>query len=118
MSATLLVVGLLAATGSPPFGSFVSEFTILRSAMAGGHVVLAIVVAGLIVVIFAGMGRSFLGMFHGESGATVRSDAEDLWLLAGPIALAGAVLLLGVYLPGPLGQALTQAAAALGGRGP
>lgn len=118
VSATLLVVGLLAATGSPPFGSFVSEFTILRSAMAGGHVVLAVVAAGLIVVIFAGMGRSVLGVFHGESAAAVRADAENFWLLAGPIALGGAVLLLGLYIPGPLGQALTEAAAALGGSSP
>lgn len=118
VSAALLVVGLLAATGSPPFGSFVSEFTILRSALAGGHVVLALVVAGLIVLIFAGMGRSLLRLFHGEPSDAVRPDAEDFWLLAGPIALAGAVLLLGLYIPEPLGRALSGAAAALGGRSP
>lgn len=117
-SAVLLVVGLLAATGSPPFGSFVSEFTILRSAVASGHVVLALVVAGLIVVIFAGMGRSVLHAFHGEPTAPQRKNGEDVWLLAGPFALAALVLLLGLYLPAPLGRALAGAAASLGGAVP
>ncbi len=117
-SAALLVVGLLAATGSPPFGSFVSEFTILRSAVSSGHMVLALIAAGLIVVIFAGMGRSVLRVFHGEPKASVPKDAEDVWLLAGPVALAGAVLLLGLYIPVPLGRALAGAAAALGGVSP
>ncbi len=118
VSAALLVVGLLAATGSPPFGSFVSEFTILRSAVASGHVILALIVAALILVIFAGMGRSLLRLFHGEPGEGVRPGAEDVWLLAGPMALAGAVLLLGIYIPESLGRALSGAAAALGGRSP
>lgn len=117
-SAVLLVVGLLAATGSPPFGSFVSEFTILRSAMAGGHAVMALVVAALILVIFAGMGRSILSVFHGRPASDAPRGGEDLWLLTGPVLLAGAVLLLGVYLPGPLGRALSDAAAALGGTSP
>jgi hydrogenase-4 component F len=117
-SGALLVVGLLAATGSPPFGSFVSEFTILRSAVASGHVVLALVIAGLIVLIFAGMGRSLLRVFHGEPGRTVAAGAEDVWLLAGPAVLAGAVLMLGLYIPEPLGRALSGAAAALGGVSP
>jgi hydrogenase-4 component F len=118
VSAALLVVGLLAATGSPPFGSFVSEFTILRAAVASGHVALALVVAALILVIFAGMGRSILAVFHGQPGNSGRPGAEDPWLLAGPVVLAAAVLLLGVYLPGPLGRSLSGAAAALGGQSP
>ena len=118
VSATLLVVGLLAATGSPPFGSFVSEFTILRSAVAGGHVVLALLVAALILVIFAGMGRSILAMFHGEPAGVARGGVEDPWLLTGPVLLAGAVLLLGLYVPGPVSRALSGAAAALGGTSP
>lgn len=117
-SAGLLVVGLLAATGSPPFGSFVSEFTILRSAVAGGHVVLALAVAGLIALIFVGMGRTVLGTFHGVPVRAVRPDVENHWLLAGPVVLAAAALLLGFYIPGPLGRALASAAGALGGVGP
>jgi hydrogenase-4 component F len=112
------MVGLLAATGSPPFGSFVSEFTILRSAVAGGHVAMALVIASLILVIFVGMGRSILAVFHGEPAGPAHRGGEDLWLLTGPVLLAAVVLMLGVYLPGPVGRALGDAAAALGGRGP
>lgn len=118
VSAGLLVVGLLAATGSPPFGSFVSELTILRAAVAGGHMVLALVAAGLIVVIFAGMARSLLGAVHGEPSVAPRPRAEDVWLLAGPVALAAGVLLLGLYIPTPLSKVLAGAAASLGGVSP
>ncbi|MBI2537819.1 MAG: hypothetical protein HYW06_12835 [Gemmatimonadetes bacterium] len=59
-----------------------------------------------------------LRVFHGDPKGTVRADVEDGWLLAGPVALAGAVLLLGLYIPGPLGRALSGAAAALGGVSP
>ena len=36
-SGALLLIGLFAVTGSPPFGMFLSEFTILRAALGGGH---------------------------------------------------------------------------------
>ncbi len=77
------------AVCSPPFGSFLSEFTILRSAVAGGHVLLALVVAALILVIFAGMGRSILALFHGEPVSGAHPGAEDLWLLTGPLPQTG-----------------------------
>ena len=86
--------------------------------MAGGHVVLALVIAALILVIFAGMGRSILAVFHGRPSGGALRGGEDRWLLTGPVLLAGAVLLLGVYLPGPMGRALSGAAAALGGTSP
>ena len=37
VSGALLVLGLFAITGSPPFGLFLSEFTLLRAAIGTGH---------------------------------------------------------------------------------
>jgi hydrogenase-4 component F len=118
ISAALLVVGLFAATGSPPFGPFLSEFIILRAALAGGHTTLALVVVGLLATIFAGMAVSILRVVHGEPSAGIRPEADHAWLVAGPMALALGVLLLGLYLPAPLGEALRHAAASLGGNAP
>jgi hydrogenase-4 component F len=111
-------VGLFAATGSPPFGPFLSEFIILRAALAGGHTTLALVVVGLLATIFAGMAVSILRVVHGEPSAGIRPEADHAWLVAGPMALALGVLLLGLYLPAPLGEALRHAAASLGGNAP
>jgi hydrogenase-4 component F len=116
-TAVLLVVGLFAATGSPPFGPFLSEFIILRSALAGGHVGLAITVIVLLLSVFAGLAVRFLRAVHGDPEPGARR-VEDVWLVAAPVALAVGVVLLGWYLPEPLQRVLAQAAGTLGGRAP
>jgi hydrogenase-4 component F len=118
VSGTLLVAGLFAVTGSPPFGLFLSEFTILRAAVDGGHVWIAIATLFLLAVIFVGIAVLILNMALGEPDADVPAVRESPWLVAGPIVLAGAVLLLGLYIPAPIQAALTRAAAALGGSAP
>jgi hydrogenase-4 component F len=117
-SGMLLVLGLFAVTGSPPFGLFLSEFTILRGALAAGHPWIAAAMLFLLAVIFVGMAAMILEMALGEPPAGAEPVRENRWLLVGPVALAGAVLLLGVYIPAPLRAALAQAAAALGGAAP
>jgi hydrogenase-4 component F len=123
-SATLLALGLFAVTGSPPFGLFLSEFTILRAAIDGGHPWIAATILVTLAVIFVGMAALVLGIVLGEplSSAGRAPGAlparESPWLVAGPVALAAIVLMLGVYIPGPLHDVLTRAAVALGGSGP
>jgi hydrogenase-4 component F len=118
VSAALLVLGLFAVTGSPPFGLFISEFTILRAAVDGGHPAIAAVMLLMLAVIFVGMAALVFGIALGEPSAPPGPVRESPWLVAGPAALAAIVLSLGVYIPGPLHDILTRAAVALGGRGP
>jgi hydrogenase-4 component F len=121
-SGVLLVLGLLAVTGSPPFGLFLSEFTILRAAFAGGHPWIAAAMLILLAVIFVGMAALLLDVVMGDTPATAGAGGahgrESRWLIAGPIALALAVLLLGLYIPAPLQAVLARAAVALGGVSP
>jgi hydrogenase-4 component F len=118
VSAALLVLGLFAVTGSPPFGLFMSEFTILRAAIVGGHPWIAAVILLFLAVIFVGMAALVLGMALGEPEPGHVPVRESAWLVSGPIALAAAVLMLGVYVPGPLHEVLARAATALGGTAP
>ena len=119
-SGTLLVLGLFAVTGSPPFGTFASEFTILRGAVNGGHVWTAVAMLVLLAVIFVGMAAMILDMAFGgtEPDAAAPPAPESKWLVLGPAVLAAAVLMLGVYIPGPLRDTLARAATALGGAAP
>lgn len=117
-SATLLVLGLFAVTGSPPFGMFLSEFTILRAAIDGGHPWIAAIILVTLAVIFIGMAALVLGIVLGEPAPGAVRARESRWLVAGPVALAAIVLMLGVYIPGPLHDVLTRAAMALGGTAP
>lgn len=134
-SGALLLTGLFAVTGSPPFGLFVSELTILGAAIHGDLLWLAIVIVVLLAVIFIGMARMLLHVVYGGAedegmgrdgggdggggGGSVAKPTREAWqLLAGPLVLAALVLLLGVHIPAPLHALLGQAAQALGGTAP
>ena len=117
-SALLLLVGLFAVTGSPPFGPFLSEFTILRAAMSGGHLWVAAVMLTLLAVIFIGLGAMILEMVYGQPLANASMRRESGWLVAGPLALGVGVLALGIVIPRPLQALLSLAASALGGTAP
>ncbi|MBX6363506.1 MAG: hydrogenase [Gemmatimonadetes bacterium] len=118
VSGLLLVLGLFAVTGSPPFGLFLSEFTILRAAVGAGHPWIAGAVLLLLAIIFVGMAALVLEMALGEPEGGAAPVRENRWLLVGPLALAAAVLLLGVYIPAPLHDVMARAAAGLGGSAP
>jgi hydrogenase-4 component F len=126
VSAALLLVGLFAVTGSPPFGLFLSEFSIVSGAIREHHLWVAIVLLVLLSIIFAGIGGILLSVvFGGREGerSTVDGDGggsgrDSAWLVCGPLALATIVLLLGVYIPAPLRASLADAARMLGGSAP
>jgi hydrogenase-4 component F len=118
LTAGLLLAGLFAVTGSPPFGLFVSEFTILGAAFHTGFVWLAVVMLALLSIVFVGMARMILGVTYGEAGGDARPLVETLPLVAGPVLLTGLVLMLGLYIPPSLQTTLAEAARALGGGTP
>jgi hydrogenase-4 component F len=114
----LLVTGLFAVTGSPPFGLFLSEFTILTGAVRGGHQWVAAAMLVLLAVIFIGMASVILEVAYGEPDRALPKARESGWLVGGPLALAAGVLLLGLYIPPALHDVLSRAAASLGGGAP
>jgi hydrogenase-4 component F len=114
----LLVAGLFAVTGSPPFGLFLSEFTILSGAVRGGHPWVAAAMLVLLAVIFIGMATVILEVAYGQPDPALRKERESGWLVGGPLALAVGVLLLGLYIPAALNEVLARAATSLGGGAP
>jgi hydrogenase-4 component F len=122
VSAVLLFVGLLAVSGSPPFGPFLSEFAIVSGAIRGHHPWVAASALLMLSLIFIGIARMVLEMILGD-GTSGPSPApahspEPSWTVAGPMALACLVLLLGLYVPRSLRENLARAAATLGGGAP
>lgn len=117
-SGALLLVGLFAVTGSPPFGMFLSEFTILRAAWDGGHPWVASATLGLLALIFIGIAATILELLFAPSEELPRRTGESAWLLVGPTVLAFGAIALGVVIPGPLQDLLSRAATALGGSTP
>jgi hydrogenase-4 component F len=114
LTGALLVAGLLAITGSPPFGPFVSELTILSAALGGGHFVAGAGFLVLLAVVFMGMGATVLSVTQGPADARATRPARE----TGAMSLVGLivlVLLLGTYIPDPLRALLAEAAGLLEG---
>ncbi len=115
ISGALWIAGFLAVTGSPPFGTFISEFTILRAILEQGRWVTAVLYVLFLLLAFVGMAGIVLRMALGKS--EVNRVREPLTAVLPPLVFAVLALLLGVYLPGPLADRLHEAAQLLGGAG-
>ncbi|MFI5394356.1 MAG: proton-conducting transporter membrane subunit [Candidatus Binatia bacterium] len=116
VSGVLWVMGFLAITGSPPFGPFLSELTILKGALDQGRGALAVTYLALLAVIFVGMASAVLRMAQGlPLGKPQRLPAREPALaIVPPAILALLVLFLGLYIPGILRDTIVEAARALG----
>ena len=75
LSGGLFLAGFLAITGSPPFGPFVSEFTIASAAAGGGHYVAFGLFLLLLGVVFVGMGATVLAVVQGKPPGARRPTA-------------------------------------------
>jgi len=108
--------GLLALIGVAPFAIFMSEFQILRAAAVGrAFVVLALFLLG-VGIVFVGALRHAITVAWGDEICKPEpqsGSAADAVLVWGALAL---LLVLGLWMPGPLGSALEAAAAVVGGR--
>jgi hydrogenase-4 component F len=118
LSGALFLAGFLAITGSPPFGPFVSEFTIVNAAVLSGQFLAGGLFLLLLAVVFVGMGATVLTVVQGNPPAHVKDNGyRDTLGMAGPAVLFMAlVLLLGLYVPPPLASLLHEAAASLEGK--
>ncbi len=120
VSGFLWLAGLFAITGSPPFGTFASEFILLKEAFGRGPVGAAMAGAALLVltIAFIGMSRTMLRMALGRppEGTVVASEPSASY---GPalVLMAGA-LVLGLWIPHGLMDVLGQASRLLGGGAP
>jgi hydrogenase-4 component F len=118
LSGVLWVAGFLAITGSPPFGSFLSELTILKAALDHGQAIVAVSYLAVLAAIFIGMGNLVLPMAQGSTAdrAEKQRDHEALWSTLPPAALVSLTFLLGVYVPPNVSGVLHEVARSLGGQ--
>jgi hydrogenase-4 component F len=117
----MVLLGALAITGVPPFGIFRSELLIVT----GGFSHSSFALAGLLVlfanVAFVGLYQTFHRMILSPSETPndqpARVSRKEQPLMAFAMLASLAVLLvLGLWVPGPLDQLLHSAARVIGGR--
>jgi hydrogenase-4 component F len=118
VSAALFLAGFFAITGSPPFGPFISELTILRGLVGAGLFMVAGVFLFLLMAVFLGMGGTVLTAVQGEPPERQLGEEHvDTPALVLPIAgLLLVVICLGVWIPAPFDELLRAAAAQIEGK--
>jgi hydrogenase-4 component F len=114
VSGMLWLAGAVAITGAPPFGTFMSEFTILRAGLTPATSWAVVVMAALLIVIFIGFMNHFRLMFYGpeEEGAQdplplSRWCVAPMWLAFVPL------LVLGLWWPSGIWTYLSAVAQSL-----
>lgn len=115
LSGSLFLLGLFAVTGSPPFGLFVSEMLILRSAFAAQRWLVGALFLLFLLLAFAGMGATTLAAVQGRVPPAARRSTyrDSVTTFLPALTLLVLVLLFGLHLPAPVRALVTDAAAAL-----
>ncbi|WP_367852499.1 proton-conducting transporter transmembrane domain-containing protein [Rhodanobacter lycopersici] len=121
VSGALWLCGAVAITGAPPFGLFLSEFTVLRAGWATPYLWAAIVMLVLLIVIFVGFLNHFRVMYlaaPARAPANHLADESVRWHAAWrvlPMALPLVpLLLLGLWWPASWTALFRIIASALG----
>jgi hydrogenase-4 component F len=106
IASALLVLAALMITGSPPFGLFFSEMTILKAGFASTHVKATSAFLAALIVLFCGfafqIGRLVLGPARDPSDRRVPLPERFDVGMATAIAAAILAAVSAFYLPGPL----------------
>jgi hydrogenase-4 component F len=111
VSGALFLLGFFAVTGSPPFGPFVSEFTILDAAVGMGRYGVVAAFLALLVIIFMGFGATVMAVVLGTPGAEAPKKPETPLTVVPPALFLALSLVLGLYVPPQLEAVLREAVA-------
>lgn len=116
-SGALFLVAFLAITGSPPFGPFISEFTIVSNAFLQGNTTIGILFLVFLSIIFIGMASTVLPAVLGKVPADIEKTGynDTHWTVIPLLVLMGIILMLGLWIPLPFQQLLREGAELLGG---
>ncbi len=106
-------IGMLAIVGLPPLSLFQSEFLMVGAAFGAGHSVSAALFILFGAGLFAGMALHVSALVLGASeGARV---AVYPWREGAVVGLAGVLVVIAFWLPGPLLELIRRAAAVVTG---
>ncbi|OHB55737.1 MAG: NADH dehydrogenase [Planctomycetes bacterium GWF2_42_9] len=109
------VAGILAITGFPPFGIFLSEFLILKAVIDQGRYAIVVIYLILLAIIFIGISAIALRMAQGRNIKPISVDGERKLSIIPSGILLVITLTFGIYVPPQLSSVLHAIANLLGG---
>jgi hydrogenase-4 component F len=109
----LFAAGVLALVGLPPFGLFISEFLLVRAAVAGGHMWIAAAILVLLVTAFISLIGHLNRMLYGDVPPGVPVGERAGWPQLALAGSAAVLVVLGLTLPRPVSRLIDQCVALL-----
>jgi len=114
-----LLLASFAVLGSPPFGVFLAELTIVRAGFARGSPVFPLLLLGLLGVAFFAFARTITAMVTGDPPEPMPVSPyrgrATVAVTAAPLLLGlAALLVLGLWIPAGLDATITHSAAVIG----
>ncbi len=104
----LFILGFLAVTGVPPFGIFITEFSILSAGIAHHPLVTGVALLG-VALVFIGFLKHIIAMMFGENDQNIPAGETNAWLVA-PIIFLAVILLVGsFFIPSAIKSLITSA---------
>ena len=95
----IFLLAAFAITGAPPFGVFISEFMILAAGFNTGNEIASVLMAALIVLIFAGMMYYVVRMVFGTAPSRVSTVPISRWMTAAMVIPMIMVAVCGLWVP-------------------
>jgi hydrogenase-4 component F len=107
----LFCVGILAIVGLPPFGIFISEFSLIRAGFAAGQPWLMGAVLVLLAIAFVVLLRMLHQMLYGSPADSIEKGETDGWQVSLLLLSVAGLVILGLTMPAPLMTLLNQCVA-------
>jgi hydrogenase-4 component F len=98
VNSILYFVAVFAVAGSPPFGTFLTEFFALSAGVAS-YLPIVVIALLTIIVAFIGFFRHANSMVFGEAPDDIHKSKLNPWLVAPPALLLGLTLITTFYTP-------------------
>jgi hydrogenase-4 component F len=111
----LWLAGAVAITGAPPFGLFLSEFTIMRAGLKPSFSWAVYAMAVLLIVIFVGFMNHFRSMYYSpiRGSCTPPPGRVSAWCTVPMWLSLAPLLVLGLWWPAGIWNYLTSVASSL-----
>jgi hydrogenase-4 component F len=109
LSGVLLMAGLLAMGGIPPFNVFLSEFFTITAGVKAGYGWLMVVCLIFLTIVLASFARVISGSILGQAPEGMSRGDPSAWTLAPIAVLLALMLAIGLHVPEPMVQLISDA---------
>jgi len=117
-SSILLALAVIGIAGLPPFGIFLTEFSIVAGGMGAGQILASVLFVAALATVFSGLLGHVAHLLLGEADKEPAGPQTPLSCVAAMALLIALLTVFSVWLPAPLLQLLRQAAAIIIGGKP